>query len=308
MAKPKTPVNVPVLSLDEIATYSADDAADAVGHRYCARSRQFIEMGKLVFHLENRVKLAKGQTIYGLLQKRGVPESSVNNCRLVEKFLTAFVVPGLVTEARFDAICTFRVANVCARILAGKTAAKMTAEQLAAIVNSGEKSAIGDELDCLDEHGMTIAGRKESEEKKKADAERLATATAAAAKLAATAPATAPPVQEQKSDGSDKSEDSTPAPVIVDGTKKTPATPAAAATTPAAAAPPAATTAAATSHQPTPATTAEVLASIATVELQSYDLDATGLQAVRVKLAEWISLIDETAKASATPAKVKKAA
>jgi len=296
MAKPKTPVNVPVLSLDEIATYSADDAADAVGHRYCARSRQFIEMGKLVFHLENRVKLAKGQTIYGLLQKRGVPESSVNNCRLVEKFLTAFVVPGLVTEARFDAICTFRVANVCARILAGKTAAKMTAEQLAAIVNSGEKSAIGDELDCLDEHGMTIAGRKDAEDKKKADAERLATATAAAAKLAATAPVTATPVQEQKSDGSDKSEDSTPAPVIVDGTKKTPATPAAPA-------PPAATPAAATSHQPTPATTAEVLASIATVELQSYDLDATGLQAVRAKLSEWISLIDETAKASATPAK-----
>ena len=118
MAKPKPPVNVPVLSLDEISTYSADDAADAFGHRYCARARSFVEMGKLIFHLENRVKLAKGQSIYGLLQKRGVPESSVNNARLVEKFITAFVVPGLVTESRFDAICTFRTVNVCARMKA----------------------------------------------------------------------------------------------------------------------------------------------------------------------------------------------
>jgi len=298
MAKPKPPVNVPTLSLDEISTYSADDAADAVGHRYCARARSFVEMGKLIFHLENRVKLTKGQTIYGLLQKRGVPESSVNNCRLVEKFITAFVVPGLVTEARFDAICTFRVANVCARILAGKTAAKMTAEELAAIVNSGEKAAIGDELDCLDEHGMTIAGRKESEEKKKADAERLAIATAAAAQIAANAPAPAkePDKLAVTPPAATPGEvDSTPAPVVVDGTKK-PATTAPAATAPA------------TSHQPTPATTAEVLASIATVELQSYDLDAPGLQAVRAKLAEWISLIDETTKAAATPATAKKAA
>jgi hypothetical protein len=255
MAKPKPPVNVPVLSLDEIANYSADDAADAVGHRYCARARSFVEMGKLIFHLENRVKLAKGQTIYGLLQKRGVPESSVNNCRLVERFITAFVVPGLVTEARFDAICTFRVANVCARILAGKTAAKLTAEQLAAIVNSGEKSAIGDELDCLDEHGMTIAGRKESEDKKKADTERLATATAAAATIAAKAPATPAPATPAPATPAPGEVDSTPAPVVVDGTKKTAKEPDKLAMP--------------SSHQPTPATTAEVLASIATVELQS---------------------------------------
>lgn len=284
---------VAVLSLAEIAGLTTLQAVDGLADRYQARARSFVEMGKLVWHVENRSGLPKNQTVYGLLAKRGVPESSVNNARLVEKFITAFITPGLVTEARADEIITFRIVNQCARLLGGKSAVTLTPEQLAPLLNEGAKAAIGDELDCLDEHGLSIAGHTEKQAAEKAEQKRVADAAAAAANLVtppAAAAVTAPAASSE------------PEPLVVDGTKpqETPqAVAPAPAETPAPANPAGLTVAPAptgtpSSHESRPGNTAEVLAKIAEIELQSYDLDPDGLAAVRAKLTEWVDLLDSS--------------
>ena len=290
MAKKKADPAVPVLSLDEISGYSVNESADQVAGRYQARTRAFVEMGKLVWHLENRVGLPKGQTIYGLLQKapRNVPEGSVHNARMVSTFISAFVVPGLVSEARADEIITHRVVNMCGRLLSGKSAVKLTAEDLAPFLNQGNKAAIGDELECLDEHGVTIAERTEAEAKRRADEARVAEKQANAAKL----PAAGGPAPTTD-----------PEPVVVDGTKAKGKT-----TPPATTTPPAPTgegegegegdaapsSSPGSSHDLRPVSAAEVLEKMAEAELQSYGLDADGLAEVRAKLADWMELIDST--------------
>jgi hypothetical protein len=299
-----------LLSLDEIAGLSTNDAADQFADRYQARTRAFTEMGKLVWHLENRAAIPKGQTIYGILMKRGVPEGTVNNARLVEKFISAFVTPGLVTEARADEIITYRIVNQCARLTSGKSKIKMTADELAPLLNEGQKAAIGDELDSLDEHGLTIAGRNEAEAARKAEEKRIADLNAAAAAL----PPTPEPVDSPEQSAP---ADDAPAPVVVDGTKpETDSTTAPTAQAPAATENPAGltvvppatgeTSSGSSSHETRPSGAAQVLAEIAEIELKSYDLDPEGLAAVRDKLAEWMDLIDsslDNAKKS-EPAKV----
>ncbi len=291
---------VPVLSLDEIAGLSTNDAADQFADRYQARTRAFTEMGKLVWHLENRAAVPKGQTIYGLLQKRGVPEGTVNNARLVEKFITAFVTPGLVTEARADEIITYRIVNQCARLLSGKSAITMKPEELAPLLNDGQKAAIGDELDSLDEHGQSIAGRAESEATRKAEEKRTAD-LAAAALAAALAAAPAPAAGETATPPPASTEPET---VVVDGTKEAPevtaATPAAA---PATAPAPLTIAGSTSSHETRPDNAADLLGKIADLELQSYDLDVDGLTAVRDKLREWQELLDSSIENAASAKK-----
>jgi hypothetical protein len=291
MSKKKAAPAVPVLSLEEIAGLSTTQAVDGVADRYQSRARSFVEMGKLVWHVENRSGIPKGQTVYGLLAKRGVPESSVNNARLVEKFITAFVTPGLVTEARADEIITYRIVNQCARLISGKSAVKLSPETLAPLLNDGQKAAIGDELDSLDEHGLSIAGKAEKDAADKAEQKRVADAAAAAAAVVT------PPATE-----STPAATTEPETVVVDGTKETPEVTATAPVAPATTTPapltvvPAAgsTTSPPSSHESRPNNAAEVLAKIDELELQSYDLDPDGLAAVRAKLAEWVDLLDSS--------------
>ncbi len=319
MAKTKTPPAVPVLSLDEISGYSADQAADEIGHRYSARSRSFVEMGKLAWHLTNRAKLPKGQSVYGILQKRGVPESSVNNARLVETFIDTFITPGLLTEARADEIITYRIVNQCKRIITGKTACALSAAELAALMADADKAAIGDELDCLAEHGMTIAGRAEKEAADAAEKVRLdiqAKAAAAAAEAAAKAnPAPAAPVETPAPAAAPAAEGAPASAGSADSAAQTPAPAAKVAETPAAEtgdapeAPPA-------PHSPqgdvgptvidgtrdfrrqTGPDAAPVLAAMEAAELKSYDLDPAGLEKVREKLASWLATVDSTLAAT----------
>lgn len=285
MSKKKQPA-VAVLSLDEIAGLTTVQAADQCADKYQARTRAFVEMGKLVYHMENRSGIPKGQSIYGLLQKRGMPEGSVHNARMAANFIAAFVATGLVSEARADEIITHRVVNQTGRLLSGKSVITMTAEELAPLLNEGHKAAIGDELDCLDEHGMSIAARKEAEDKRKAEEARIAESNAKAAALTTTAP---PAATTETAPAAPAATD-TPPPVVVDGTK-----PQAEASSP-------------SSHENRPISTADVLARLGEIELQSYDLDPEGLAAVRAKLADWMDLIDTTLSQSSTAKKPEQAA
>jgi hypothetical protein len=315
MAKPKQPT-APVLTLDEIKDLSATQAADQVGQKYAARVRIFVEMGKLVYHLEHRAKLARNQSIYGILQARGVPEGSVHNARMAATFIKTFVEPGLLTEARADEIITHRICNRMNQIVTGKTTCALSAAELAALMKDADKAAIGDELDCLAEHGMTIAAKAEKDKAEAAETARLAELAAKAKEL-----------EDQQADEKAKTAAAAPAPAATPAaaTAETPAAPAVAVETPA---PPAASpdssnpqseipnpqsgpeqeadtpptivdgtrefgggtgTTRTAAKDPTP-----VIAAIEAAELQSYDLDADGLAAIRAKLASWLSTIDST--------------
>jgi hypothetical protein len=287
MPKKTAPVAPAVLSLDEMATMSVNEAADGFAGRYSSRSRAFVEMGKFAYHLIHRASIPKGQTLYGILKKRGVPEGSVHNAMQVEKFISAFVIPGLVPESRADEIITFRIANQCARIMGGKSAVTMTAEELAPLLIKGEKSAIGAELDSLQEHGLTIAAREEAETAKAAEEERLAKLNAAATKLPASTPAAETPAPVE-----------TPAAAPQHGKVETPAeTPSA--ETPAETPPVETPTnispiSSGSSHTGQTVTAAEIIAEIAATEMRSYDLAPGEMEQVCVKLGEWIELLSAT--------------
>lgn len=181
----------PVLSLAEVAELSLAKTTDAYADRVNSRRRAFVEQGKLIHHLDN-MNLPKGQSIYGLLQKKGVPEGSVQQGRMTADMIAALVVPGLVTEARFDVIVTYRIIKHARALLKGKGAIKLPAENIAAIMATGDAPQITAELACLSEHGMTIVAREEQLAEKALEAERLAAAAAAAEKLRASAPAATP--------------------------------------------------------------------------------------------------------------------
>ena len=333
MAKKTQPPAQPVLSLDSIKDLSANDTADQIGHRYSTRRVLFVEIGKLIYHLESRAKLPRGQTVYGMLKARNVPEGSVNNARMVANFIEKLVAPGHVAEARADEIITYRVANQCHRILTGKTVAKLTAEELAAVMNDGDKAAIGDELDCLAEHGLTIAGkadrdkadaeeqqrlaeqaaRAEDAEKAaaeakaardKAEAEKAAAEARADAIAEAVASEAARETEAVATEDSDSGPEDKPEETEDESAENEPAT---SAPDPA----PDPAPVAVPEQTPEPAPTivdgtrefqrgkakpdaGPVLKQIETAELASYELDTEGLAAVRAKLESWLSTIDST--------------
>ena len=177
----KAAPSTPVLSLADVSGFTADETAKEFGDRARTATRVFLEQGKLVFHLRD-CKLKKGQSIYGLLQSQhGVSQGSIDIACKVADVITALVIPGHVTESRFDEVITFRIAKLTASLLAGKSAVKLTAEAVAAILQSGETAAIGDELECLHEHGVCIAEREKAEAaRQKAEADKAAADKAAA--------------------------------------------------------------------------------------------------------------------------------
>jgi flagellar biosynthesis GTPase FlhF len=148
------------------------------------RRRAFVEQGKLVLHLDS-LKLPAGKSIYSMLQARHVPEGSVHQARMAADILKALVQPGLITEARFDEIITFRVARQGRRLIQGKAAITLTPENLASLMLTGDSASIGAELDCLCEHGTTIADREAQLEAKATEAAALKAAEEQAAAIKA---------------------------------------------------------------------------------------------------------------------------
>lgn len=185
-AAPAAPQSAPVLSLADVAGMSVDETADEFAHRVRSARRLFVEQGKLVQHLR-AAKLKKGQTVYGILQSRhGVSQGSIDIAIKVAEIIEAVVIPGHLPEARFDEVVTFRIANRARGLLAGKGNAKLTPQEFAALLATGDSAAIGDDMDCLTEHGVTVAGREAAiKAKEKAEAEAKAQAEAAAQAKAA---------------------------------------------------------------------------------------------------------------------------
>lgn len=168
--KPSKQTDIAVLSLADIAGYTAAATADQFAYRVAVAKRAFVEQGKLVHHLDN-MKLKAGQSVYGLLQQRGVSEGSIQSARTVADLIDALVIPGHLTETRFDESITFRIARQARRLIQGKAAVTLAPEALAALMLSGTTAAVGAELDCLAEHGVTIAAREIAQAEQAAQAE-----------------------------------------------------------------------------------------------------------------------------------------
>lgn len=295
MAKKTTPPTPPVITLAEIEGLTATQAADGAAGQYTIRTRAFVSLGKYVYHLEHRAKLPKGQSIYGMLQSRGVPEGSVHNARMAATFIKTFVEPGLLPESRADEIITHRICHRISQIVTGKTTCALSAAELAAIMKDADKAAIGDELDCLAEHGLTIAAKAEKDEAAAAESKRLAD-LAAKAEAQEKEAATPPPA-------ADKGARETPTATTTTETPATESTPQAqapdspAAETgdgPAGDTPPTIVDGTRDFRRQSGPDPREVLTAIEAAELKSYDLDPAGLTAVREKLAAWMATIDST--------------
>lgn len=207
----------PGLTLADVESLTAAATADLFAAKMQVMRRAFVENGKLIYHLDS-IKLRAGQTVYGLLKSRGVSEGSIHSARTVANLIAGLVVAGHVTEARFDEVVTFRTARLGDLLLKGKGRITLKPEQLAAILQNGDSSAVGSELECLHEHGLTIAEREtklaeadaatealkaqaaEAEKLKAAEATRLAKEQAEAAKAAAQANANPPDPDEDEDD------------------------------------------------------------------------------------------------------------
>ena len=178
------PVEVAVLSIAEISGLTPAATADIFAASTNNRRKAFINQGKLVFHLD-QCKLPKGQSVYGLLQKRGVAEGSIHQARMTADLIGALVVPGHMTEARFDEVATFRIVRQARRLWQGKAKVKLTPEAICAILETGDSSQIGAELDCLADHGQTIAEREAAIEAERQEEEARKAAEEQAARLQA---------------------------------------------------------------------------------------------------------------------------
>jgi hypothetical protein len=183
-AKPKTaPVAAaPILSLAEASSLTVSTVSRMFAIEYQGRRRSFVIQGKLVYQLENS-KLPKGQSIYSLLKAEGVPEGSVHQAKMTADMLGALVVPGHLSESRFDEVITFNVARQARKLWQGKGKIKMDALALANLMAEGTSAQIGAELECLVEHGQTLAQRELAIEAKRKAEEDETAAKAAAERL-----------------------------------------------------------------------------------------------------------------------------
>jgi hypothetical protein len=153
-----------------------------------------VEQGKIALHLEDLEEskaLGKGNTIYGVLGAAGALPGSINNAVLCAKAIRGLVVSGLLAETRFDSIVTFRIVRQTCRLMEGKAKVKIEPAAIAAILAEGSAAQIGSELDCLAEHGQTIADREATLKAEAEEADRLAKAQAEADKIKAKADAKA---------------------------------------------------------------------------------------------------------------------
>lgn len=186
MKRKTTTETVPVLALAALTGFTVTQTAKEFKERVNVRRRAFVDQGKLVYHLR-QLKLKPGQSVYNILQGQGVPEGSVQQAVATADIIEKLVIPGHLPEARFDEVITFRIGRQARRLLTGKGESKLilAPEAVATLLATGESAAIGAELDCLCEHGMTIAERETQLADKAAEAERLKAAAAEAEKIKA---------------------------------------------------------------------------------------------------------------------------
>jgi hypothetical protein len=175
-----------VMSMAAISKLTQAETVNLFAEKTATVSRAFMDCAKLVVHL--RTTLSKSQTVYGVLGKKGVHTSTINNALVAVKVWDALVVPKLLTEGQFETISHHAFQSIL-------KAVKVTddARSIAALVIVQDR----DEIEFIADNGITSASKKAADDKAARDAKP------ASAKEPAKEPAkreTAPPVQKTPDD------------------------------------------------------------------------------------------------------------
>lgn len=131
-----------------------------------AHGRITIELAKLISVI--RRKLARNQTLYGVLEKAGVPKGTVSTARRNGDVFDSMVVSGGMPEENFDDLTSADL-NTIYRAMSGEGHGKkaMTAPAILALM--AEKPDTFDaELESIFATGKSIANAAEAEKKKAA--------------------------------------------------------------------------------------------------------------------------------------------
>lgn len=170
-----------VMSMTEVSKLKQSDAVKLFEEKSTVQARVFMELAKIIVHL--KTTLRSSQTIYGVLGKSGIKQSSIANAMQAARVWDEYVKPGLCTESWFDGLSY----SECVAINGVGKARGTT------FVVENTMA----EIEHVAEHGMTV---EEAEEKKRADAKALADAAARKAvddlaKANKVATASAPPAR-----------------------------------------------------------------------------------------------------------------
>jgi hypothetical protein len=153
MAKATKTSPTAVLQASEIQSMQQEQRVELFVQRDNIVRRAFSELGKLMTFIARHV--AKGETVEQVLTAAGVHRSTISNAKFASDAF-AFVEDGTITEARYDTL-TF---NECRAIR--KVKSMDTLRQILKAKNYRE------ELECVADHGCTVAEHKQREADKAA--------------------------------------------------------------------------------------------------------------------------------------------
>lgn len=138
----------PVMSMAEISKLNQADAVTLFVDKTTTVSRAYMDSAKLIIHLKST--LAKNQTIHGVLGKKGVRTSTINNAMQAVRVWESLVEKKHISEGQFDKLSYAQFVDVNAAVKAKGI------EVVAPLVCAGDI----DEIEFIAEHKIT------SEEKK----------------------------------------------------------------------------------------------------------------------------------------------
>jgi hypothetical protein len=146
--KQKSVPAVTVMSMETISKLNQADAVNLFVDKTTTVTRAFMDSAKLIVHI--RSTMTKSQTVHGLLGKKGVRTSTINNAMQAVRVWDDLVVRKLVTEEQFDKLSYAMFVDINAAI------------KCKGAVNVGPLVATGklDEVEHIAEHKETSAETK----------------------------------------------------------------------------------------------------------------------------------------------------
>jgi hypothetical protein len=157
--KAKSDPVVAVMAMSEISKLNQADAVNLFVDKTTAVTRAFMDSAKLIVHI--RSTMTKAQTVHGLLGKKGIRTSTINNAMQAVRVWDALVVRELITEKQFDKLSYSSFVEV-------NSAIKVKGVEAVGILVAAANLA---ELEHIAEHKETSAETKAKHDAKPAAAE-----------------------------------------------------------------------------------------------------------------------------------------
>ncbi len=174
-----------VTSLAAIVAMTLKEQCARFAERATVSQMAFAEMGKLHRSISDALAGDKKKTVYGELRKLGVKDGSISNASYASRVLGMLVIPAIVTEAVFDTF-TFQDCLAICRVSGPKAQRQLSAEEIAVVITEN-LTDFAPELNCYNEHGISLEEKATAvaAEAARVEAERVAAEQAKADKIAA---------------------------------------------------------------------------------------------------------------------------